>query len=129
MLLDALRQKTFCSHAQSSIESGMIKLKIAGQPRLPVIGVNIEASRARGGRGSGITPLYFACQSGRPETVRLLLEAGADVQMVILMQACLNFKAEDGLWLQHDASEIGTVLGRTIALRLSDLLALSSIPK
>ncbi|KAL6872832.1 ankyrin repeat-containing domain protein [Trichoderma novae-zelandiae] len=47
-----------------------------------------------------ITPLYYACRSGRPESVSLLLEVGADVRIGNLFEACLEFEEECALWKQ-----------------------------
>ncbi|UKZ66250.1 uncharacterized protein TrAtP1_007424 [Trichoderma atroviride] len=40
------------------------------------------------------TPLFYAVMSGRPETVTLLLDAGADVKMGNIFEACLEFEEE-----------------------------------
>jgi hypothetical protein len=52
---------------------------------------------------SGQTPLYYACRSGRPETVALLLDAGADPRItanrgMTVFGACLEFEEEQELW-------------------------------
>ncbi|KAH8123735.1 hypothetical protein FP744_10005737 [Trichoderma asperellum] len=41
-----------------------------------------------------ITPLFYAIMSGRPETVTLLLGAGASVEMGNIFEACLEFEEE-----------------------------------
>ncbi len=51
----------------------------------------------------GGTPLHDACRSGRPESVRLLLEAGADIHCMdkncgTPLKACAEFMNEDKLW-------------------------------
>ncbi|GAP93143.1 putative ankyrin repeat protein [Rosellinia necatrix] len=46
----------------------------------------------------GWTPLGYACRSGRPETVELLLRAGSDVTVSNLVGACLEFEQEQSLW-------------------------------
>ncbi|KAK3321263.1 hypothetical protein B0T19DRAFT_487630 [Cercophora scortea] len=58
----------------------------------------------------GRTALNYACKSGRPETVALLLEAGAHVNSCgvayrfsplarkTLLEACTDFESEDALW-------------------------------
>ncbi|KAH0491001.1 hypothetical protein TgHK011_002447 [Trichoderma gracile] len=61
-----------------------------------VKGVNAKAVH----RNEVITPLYYACRSGRPELVSLLLEAGADVHIGNLLGACLEFEEECALWNQ-----------------------------
>ncbi|KAK3328716.1 ankyrin repeat-containing domain protein [Apodospora peruviana] len=50
-----------------------------------------------------VPPLYYACLSGRPETVSLLLKAGARVKeftAVLLLYACSGFEKENRLWTQ-----------------------------
>jgi hypothetical protein len=56
-------------------------------------------AKGKGGR----TPLRYACRSGRPETVALLLNAGADPSMAderstAALQACAEFEEEQELW-------------------------------
>ncbi|KAL1606531.1 hypothetical protein SLS60_003936 [Paraconiothyrium brasiliense] len=46
----------------------------------------------------GNTALYYACRSGRPETVRLLLDAGADASHRSLVTACAEYETENALW-------------------------------
>lgn len=45
-----------------------------------------------------ITPLFYACQSGRPESVKLLLDAGADPNIGNLFVACALMEQENRLW-------------------------------
>ncbi|KAI0199498.1 ankyrin repeat-containing domain protein [Astrocystis sublimbata] len=47
---------------------------------------------------SGWTPLQYACRSGRPETVALLLQAGAAVKAKGVFEACSQFEDEQTLW-------------------------------
>lgn len=47
---------------------------------------------------SGWTPLSYACRSGRPETVALLLQAGADVTVGSVVEASIGFEHEQSLW-------------------------------
>ncbi|EGR51086.1 uncharacterized protein TRIREDRAFT_104180 [Trichoderma reesei QM6a] len=61
-----------------------------------VHGVNAKAVH----KNEIITPLYYACRSGRPELVSLLLDAGADVHIGNLLGACLEFEEECALWNQ-----------------------------
>ncbi|KAK8140015.1 ankyrin repeat-containing domain protein [Apiospora sp. TS-2023a] len=51
----------------------------------------------------GRTPLHYACRSGRPETVSLLLAAGADPRVEddqgrTPLEACAEFEDEQALW-------------------------------
>ncbi|RSL50140.1 hypothetical protein CEP54_012087 [Fusarium duplospermum] len=59
----------------------------------PVAGVNAQTFDRE-----EVTPLFYACLSGRPETVALLLEAGADVKIGKPFEACIGFEREDRLW-------------------------------
>jgi ankyrin repeat protein len=59
----------------------------------PVKGVNAKAY----GRDD-TTPLFYACRSGRPETVTLLLEAGANARAGGVLRACIGFEGEGHLW-------------------------------
>ncbi|KAM5349997.1 hypothetical protein ACJ41O_006502 [Fusarium nematophilum] len=61
--------------------------------RNPVKGVNAKAY----GRDE-ITPLFYACRSGRPETVALLIAAGADARTGSVLEACAGFEGESHLW-------------------------------
>jgi ankyrin repeat protein len=61
--------------------------------RHPVQGVNAKAYER-----DEITPLFYACRSGRPETVALLIEAGADATTGRLWEACAAFEGEGHLW-------------------------------
>ncbi|KAL2126985.1 hypothetical protein VTI74DRAFT_11529 [Chaetomium olivicolor] len=58
--------------------------------------------------GEGRTPLYYACLSGRPESVALLLDAGAEVKRWSkeLIHACSQFE-------QHDRRETQAMVDRT----------------
>ncbi|KAH8660260.1 ankyrin repeat-containing domain protein [Xylariales sp. PMI_506] len=67
----------------------------------PVPGINARAFGSR----SDITPLFYACRSGRPETVALLLEAGADVNIGDVFEACVGFENESTVWTAHVQSK------------------------
>ncbi|KAI1311251.1 ankyrin repeat-containing domain protein [Xylaria venustula] len=55
---------------------------------------------------NGWAPLNYACRSGRPETVALLLQANANVNFGSLVEACLGFEQEQSLWDRaHQPSE------------------------
>ncbi|CAG9983012.1 unnamed protein product [Clonostachys byssicola] len=89
-LLDALRAKDRVENSaySSGLDNG------SEQPR-PVMGVN-EPPFGRETRS--ITPLFYACRSGTPETVRLLLDAGATVDLRQMLDATLQFEEECALW-------------------------------
>ncbi|TGO16233.1 hypothetical protein BTUL_0030g00170 [Botrytis tulipae] len=54
----------------------------------------------------GMTPLHFACISGRPESVSILISAGADIERktrqetsgITPLMACAMFLEEDRIW-------------------------------
>ncbi|KAK7430678.1 hypothetical protein QQZ08_002722 [Neonectria magnoliae] len=77
----------------------------------PVLGVNAVTFGAE----DGPTPLFYACQSGRPETVALLLAAGADVTLGKLCNAIDGFEDEDAFWRSPHQPNSGAV-----ALKLND---------
>ncbi|CAH0050929.1 unnamed protein product [Clonostachys solani] len=88
-LLDALRQKdraqlpAYSSGPDSDSE----------QPK-PVMGVNEKTF----GKEEKVTPLFYACRSGTPETVALLLDAGATVDLRQMLDATFQFEDECALW-------------------------------
>ncbi|KAI0860271.1 ankyrin repeat-containing domain protein [Xylaria cubensis] len=47
---------------------------------------------------AGWTPLSYACRSGRPESVALLLKAGANITIGKVFHACAQFESEQALW-------------------------------
>lgn len=55
----------------------------------------------------GRTPLYYACRSGKVESVQLLVDAGASTIDANLFQACAEFEEEQTLWEQprHTADD------------------------
>lgn len=119
LLLDALRKR----QGQPSTEPRRLETSTSPLPsdemvRVPelVVGVDSEA-RAIMGR---ITPLYYACRSGRPETVALLLEAGANAKDRNVLAACASFENEDNLWWDPRSSEDRPGSGGALALKLDD---------
>ena len=90
---------------------GLNLLHISARLRQPnIVGLLIEKLRISDGLGLlnsiddyGRTPLHYACRSGRPETVAILLEAGADVNVLdkknlTPLHACAEFEEEKLLW-------------------------------
>lgn len=95
MLLDALHRLD-SDHQPSSPTTQGAWLKRTSNSA--IAGVNAEAN--------GITPLCYACLSGRPEIVSMLLDAGADVKGANLRSAITGFEDELELWRRktpHDA--------------------------
>lgn len=106
MLLDALHRLDSDQPPSSLITPGAW---IKRTSNTAITGVNAEAN--------GITPLYYACLSGRPEIVSMLLDAGADVKGRSLRSAITGFEDELELWRRktpHDA-ENGACGGLTKA--------------
>lgn len=66
----------------------------------------------------GQTALFHACRSGRPESVELLLDAGADASSGLLWHACAEFEDEEKLWKHdrhpHDLEMHGKAGGLTV---------------
>ena len=73
-------------------------------------------SNQQGIRGLGVhinardklhrSPLHYACCSGRPESVHLLLAAGADTSVqdendMTLLNACIEFEEGQALWADY----------------------------
>ncbi|KAL6415569.1 putative ankyrin repeat protein [Ilyonectria robusta] len=117
LLLDALRSKQKSSVARSSSrlrESGIVPLSDAASSPETVIGVNARAF----GRIDHVTPLFYACQSGRPETVALLLEAGADARSMTIFYALIGFEKENELWKTPYRPPGDDGCGDTVALKL-----------
>lgn len=114
ILLDALDRKS--GKYDSVIEPRFQLKRERIETPEPFPGVNAEAY----GRHSYITPLFYACQSGRPESVALLLAAGAHVRSVL--RACLGFVAENRLW--EDSRQLGKAgcefRGEAAALTIDD---------
>lgn len=59
---------------------------------------NQRESFVRSKDKKGYSVLYYACVSGVPETVSLLLDAGADATERALFAACASFESEQSNW-------------------------------
>ncbi|UPL00227.1 hypothetical protein LCI18_011161 [Fusarium solani-melongenae] len=82
----------------------------------PVTGVNAQTFD-----GEETTPLFYACRSGRPETVALLLEAGADIKIGKPFEACIGFESEDQLWKDPHPSTDAPENGKgVVAVKIED---------
>ncbi|KAH6884532.1 putative ankyrin repeat protein, partial [Thelonectria olida] len=104
LLLDALRKRQGLSDTRS----------------LPVKGVDAKAF-LKGYGTDHLTPLAYAVRSGRPETVAILLEAGADAKLGNLFNVLLSFEEEDALWVKPWLpTEDGQRLGDPVALKIYD---------
>ncbi|KAH8657871.1 ankyrin repeat-containing domain protein [Xylariales sp. PMI_506] len=98
MLLDALHSRTR-EGKKSDQTSSTPPSRAATATKVyvgPVQGVNALSF----GKTDAVTPLYLACLSGRPETVSLLLDAGASLRVgqCDVFNACALFEVEDLLW-------------------------------
>ncbi|KAJ4854858.1 ankyrin repeats (many copies) domain-containing protein [Trichoderma breve] len=118
LLLDALRKRqqglpdidiTQSGQANSSTLSKM-------NDRRAVMGVNAKVTTD----SDAYTPLYYACRSGRPETVSLLLEAGADAKLKGIFEGCLEFEEECERWKHPRPQQDGGEYQYKAALKLRD---------
>ncbi|KAJ4986829.1 hypothetical protein SVAN01_07634 [Stagonosporopsis vannaccii] len=87
---------------------GLTALHLAARARQSnVVGLLVESCKIERPQfidtqdAKGRSPLYYACRSGVPETVRLLVDAGADARDKTLWLACSEFDIEQTLW-SHD---------------------------
>ncbi|KAJ4147310.1 hypothetical protein LMH87_001842 [Akanthomyces muscarius] len=83
---------------------------------LAVINAQVVTSSYNVYEPFGITALFYACQSGRPESVKLLLDAGADPNIGSPFVACAQMEHETRLWTAKEAAP-GTAVA---ALRTFD---------
>jgi ankyrin repeat protein len=83
------------------------------------------------------TPLYYACRSGIPETVELLLDAGADLHSSQVLDACADFENDNARWARQyerfdlsveslDSVQSRLVAAVTAAVRLKNYIPLDS---
>lgn len=102
--------------------NGMNCLHLAARSRQTnIIGLILNRLKLRGtparqalfnARDStGKTPLHYACRSGRPESVALLIEAGADIiardhKGHTPLWLCLEFESEQQLWSGYRETRI-----------------------
>ncbi|OAQ98583.1 hypothetical protein LLEC1_01558 [Akanthomyces lecanii] len=70
---------------------------------LAVINAQVVTSSYNMYEPFGITALFYACQSGRPESVKLLLDAGADPNIGSPFVACAHMENENRLWTAKEA--------------------------
>lgn len=99
----------FASRAHESNIVGMLVRFLRKQPRgkssadpdVHLSNENSDGSKIAGidaQDANGLTPLYYAVRSGRPETVSILLKAGANVRVGgDVFKACSEFEDEDAL--------------------------------
>jgi ankyrin repeat protein len=109
--------------SRSTIE-GLTSLHLATRARQSnIVGMLVSSEIAKSyivnvKDEKGNTPLYYACRSGRPETVQLLFDAGADASNKDLWLACAEFEDEEKLWAQDrhpaDVEANGEAGGLTI---------------
>ncbi|KAL2064482.1 hypothetical protein VTL71DRAFT_4976 [Oculimacula yallundae] len=96
---------------RSVTHEGLNLLHIAARARQSnIVGLVVDKLHANNGLDllngvdeNGCTPLHYACRSGRPETVSILLNARADVGILdknsrTPLHACAEFEEEKKLW-------------------------------
>lgn len=111
---------------------GLNALHCAARARqVNIVGLILETIRARAGNdqefqtmmapsiGNIPSPLFYACASGRPESVRLLLDAGMTIHLGSYQNSALQgavlFEREEQNWLNgsayqtHNARDVGSV--------------------
>ncbi|WYZ40004.1 hypothetical protein EsH8_IV_000345 [Colletotrichum jinshuiense] len=113
ILLDALRNvdsKRLNATEDTAAQGGYVWL--ADPPIDPVTGVNATDEKGR-------TPLYYACRTGRPEIVSILIQAGASARVANLRDAVTGFEAEQDLWLSGSPHEPGN--GNAGGLTIGDI--------
>lgn len=131
-LLDGGANPTLASH------DGITSLHFAARTRHPnIVGLLLQYLDA----GNltvidcmdmkGRTPLHYACRSGLIETVKLLLDAGADASDKNLLFACAEFQDEQMLWTQdvHPAYVKANQQARGITIDDKTRMCSSSIHK
>ncbi|KAF9877412.1 hypothetical protein CkaCkLH20_05112 [Colletotrichum karsti] len=84
----------------------------------PISGVDAEARDAK-------RPLHYACESGRPEVVAMLLKAGATVKVPGLRAACAHFEIEQDYWTRSFERDPGN--GDAVGLRPQDVRRSGSV--
>lgn len=73
------------------VGQGPLRPDDASRDKRPIEGIDAKDAK-------GHTPLYYAVRSGRPETVTILLHAGANVSVGgNLFQACSEFEEENAI--------------------------------
>ncbi|KAK0761397.1 hypothetical protein N5P37_006347 [Trichoderma harzianum] len=119
LLLDALRKQQQdlpdTDNAQSGNADGTT-LSREMNKRRAVMGVDAKVITDLAAN----TPLYYACRSGRPETVSLLLEAGADAKFKDIFRGCLEFEEECELWKHPRPQQDGGEYSYRAPLKLRD---------
>jgi ankyrin repeat protein len=109
------QKKTSASISLEESESVALD-KTATKPEA-LVGINAKKQE----ENNAITPLFYAVMSGRPETVALLLDAGADVKMGNIFQACLEFEEEVRLQSQSKSPRRISEMDRVVQWKFSDL--------
>jgi ankyrin repeat protein len=106
-LLDAGADPTITSNegltplhvAARARESNIVGILLdALKRKCPEASFLLHVNAATTERCGSVTPLYYACQSGRPETVALLLGAGADAKIGNNFHACAAWEAGQKWW-------------------------------
>lgn len=119
LLLNAMQnheKKTSTSIPLGEEAEGIALDKKATKPEAAV-GVNAQMLD----NDNAITPLFYAIMSGRPETVALLLGAGANVQIGNIFEAYLEFEGEVHLRNQSKTPQDIRELDRTHRWKFSEM--------
>lgn len=119
LLLSAIQSKQ--NNTSTSIPLGEVEgiaLDKTATKSDATVGVNAQMLDG----GNVITPLFYAIMSGRPETVRLLLDAGADVKLGNIFEACLEFEEEIDIQNKHQSVQSFRKMSLMHCWRFSELL-------
>lgn len=107
---DGLTPLHLAARCKQSNSVGMLlaaindRLGDTASEELAVINAQVATSSYNVYEPFGVTALFYACQSGRPESVKLLLDAGADPNIGSLFVACAQMEQENRLWTAKEAA-------------------------
>lgn len=109
LLIDHLRTQSARRASEGETKTGQETSTTSRQWLIDQINSEIRESQH-----GACTPLHFACTSGTPETVSILLQNGAKWDDQSLITACKAFESEDRLWRAgNDASHPAVLLADT----------------
>ena len=114
-------------------KEGQTPLMIASRARQSnIVGLLVDSLQERG-RGQlvhdvdrqGNSALHHACRAGRRESVKILLEAGADPnlenrQLQSPLFACSNFPTENTFWKMSESTTVATVIPKSAFVLSND---------
>lgn len=113
LLIDHLRTQS--TRKASNFETKMDQETSTAPRQWLMDQINSEIrENQHGAQHAAYTALHFACRSGTPESVSILLQNGAQWDKQSLISACKAFESEDRLWKTgNDASHPAVFLADT----------------